>query len=288
MQAYVNIRTVVMLITAFILLNLTWWLQLPAANGIVGSLVWLYAELFLYLILVNTVMRLYTGWSIHFTRTIRRIGGGQAERVIEELNAQRAAGDHDLVTLILLSSAHAYLGQGEQAYSVSQDMMRIAAAEKVCDSRSLSLRMKCEYVRIARSDALIALGRFSEAAHSLRPGASTALQPNFMITLVAWAFFLAGDSYNTEVVLRQVKPVRAYWQKYETLIPPKYHLMAAYMRYRVLGENTLNTLHKLKKHFSAWEKEAELNRENPYGARLHTILGDLAPLLQRDAEGMIG
>jgi hypothetical protein len=64
------------------------------------------------LVVWNVYMRLRLRWLYRFNRYARRMMKGDADGVIVELAARRAAGDHSFVTTMALA-AHCWLGRGE-------------------------------------------------------------------------------------------------------------------------------------------------------------------------------
>lgn len=282
MQQYANLRLGVSVVLFAVIYQLAlrdgWSLVGIALAIAFGVLVmWLFAVIW---------HRYRIAWNRRFLRTSKRLMAGEGDAVIAELAARRAAGDRSVPTAIALAAAYAYVGRGDDAEQLADEAIRGVVAANTCARRDLSSRMQCEYARLARYDALVVQGRFAEAAHSLRPGASEALQPNFMIALVAWAFFLANDAYNASIVLREVQLPGAF-NAQARLLSPNYHLMVLYMRYLLLGENTLPMMRKLAGRLQHWEDSVARHAHNPYGARVRAILDDLHPLLRHSADGII-
>lgn len=282
MQQYANLRLAI----SVVLFAAIYQLAMVQHWSLVGiALAMVFAALAIWLVAVIWHHHRIV-WHRRYLRASKRLLAGEGNAVIAELKARRAVGDRSIPTAIALASAYSYMGRGLDAESLAEEAIQGVVAADLCARRDLSARMQCEYARLVRHDALIAQGRFAEAAHSLRPGASKALQPNFMIAIIAWAFFLANDTYNASIVLREVQ-LPGGFNAQARLLSPNYHLMVLYMRYTLLGENTMAAMRKLAGQLKVWEASAARHAHNLYGARLRVILDDLSPLLRRGADDII-
>ena len=227
---------------------------------------------------LTAVNRVRFAWYLRFRRVAARLKKGDAETVIAELEARRDHGDRSFTTTLNLSAAYAYQGRGDMAEPLAQELLAIIQAQRLETKKGRPALYKRELARIALADAWIAQGRFSEAAYFLRPYPADAAQPNFITAIIAWAFYLAGDTYNASVVLNFVKPESGPRDN-ATRIGPQYGLMVALMRQKLNGEDRRAELHKLSTTLPHWEDSAVRNAANPYGARLRVILDDLHALL---------
>lgn len=277
MQIYIHMCTAALFGMTFVGFHVAGWLGWSFS----GVIVFFIAADILFLAIMHCYHRYRNPWYLRYIRAMHRLTqGDEAEQValIAELEAQHAAGKRPLETALMLAAAYCYTGRGDDAEPMSDEVISGVIARKLCEKRDLSARIWCEYARLARFDAWSTQGRFAEAAHSLRPGASGALRPEFMICVIAWGFFLARDDYNAQIVLEQLKlPKRLRHQKAK--IPPKYLFMLAFMHWRLLGEETRADLHALRSSFAEWEKSAARHAGDLYGARVGEILAEIRPLL---------
>jgi hypothetical protein len=236
---------------------------------VVGVVVWL--------IYVLTVIARF-GWLRRFNRTVRRLKAGEAETVIAELTARRATGGLSFEETLALATAYNYVGRAAEAEPLVQEAQSLLDQAATAAKKDMSSRAKCDLALIAQYDTRIVQGHFAEAGHSLRPRVAQAVQPNFMTAIIAWAFFLAGDSYNASVVLGHIQPATT-GRNNKRSISLKYQFMVAYMQHKLLGEDTRPDLVRRSDQFTDWEAEAARNAANPYGARVRQILDDIRPLL---------
>jgi len=251
-----------------ILLDWPFVVTAAAALGIV-IVVWL-------IYVVNAVIRF--GWLRRFNQTIRRLKGGDAEAAIAELEAKRAGGDRSFEGTLALAAAYNYVGRGADAEPLVREAQSLLDRAGTCGKKDTSSRAKCDLVLVAQYDTQIVQGHFAEAAHGLRSRVSQAVQPNFMTAIIAWAFFLAGDSYNANVVLGHLQPATSRGNN-KRMISLKYQFAVAYMRHKLLGEDTRAALVTHSDQLADWEAEATRNTANPYGARLCEILDEVRPLM---------
>ncbi len=230
-------------------------------------------------LLVMMVNRVRFAWYFRFRHVINRLKKGDAASVIAELEAKRERGDRSYTTTLCLSAAYAYQGHGALAEPLAHEVMAIIQAQGLETKKRQPAVHKCDLARIALADAWVAQGRFSQAAHFLRPYASGAVQPNFITAIIAWFFYLAGDTYNASVALNFVKPESGKRTDNATRIGPQYGLMVALMRHKLNGEDQRAELHSLSDTLPFWDDSLARNAANPYGARLRVILDDLHTLL---------
>jgi hypothetical protein len=230
-----------------------------------------------WLIYVLTVMVRF-GWLRRFNRQVARLKAGEAPAVITELEARRAKGERSFEGTLALAAAYNYVGRTDDARLLVEEAQSQLDQAGTSAKHDMSSRAKCDLALVAQYDSQIVQGHFVEAAHSLRPHVSQSVQPNFMTAIIAWAFFLAGDTYNANVVLDHIQPETTR-RNNKRVIGPKYQLMIAYMRHTLLGEDTRADLLDRGDQFADWEAEASRNAANPYGVRLRQILDDIRPLL---------
>jgi hypothetical protein len=283
MQIYEHMRTAAMMLIAFAGFWVAGWVGWSLLEMIVA----LFVADILFLLILHLYHRYRNPWHLRYRRFSRRlVKGDEAAHatVIAELEAQRAAGVRPLETTLMLAAAYSYTGRGAEAEPLADEVISIVIARGLCDKRDIGSRLMCQYARFARFDAWSTQGRFAEAAHSLRPGASTALHPEFTICVIAWGFFLAGDDYNAQIVLEQLKMPRRRSQQ-KTKMSPHFLLMLAFMRWRLLGENTRDDLRTFRAAFAFWEHSVTRHADNPYGARLREIVEELRPLIATPRAG---
>jgi len=255
---------------AFVGIALNW--SLVATMGVVVVVM-----VVAWLIYVLTAMIRFA-WLRRFNRTVRRLKDGEADTVIAELTARRAASGLSFEDTLALASAYSYGGRAADAEPLVLEAQSLLDQTATTTKMDMSSRAKCDLVLLAQYDTRLAQGQFAEAGHSLRPRVTQAVQPNFMTAIIAWAFFLAGDSYNASVVLGHIQPATT-GRNNKRSISLKYQFMVAYMQHRLLGEDTRPELVQRSDQFRDWEAEAARNAANPYGARVRQILDDIRPLL---------
>lgn len=277
MQIYEHMRTAAIFLMTTVNFYVAGWMGWSLIETIAFFVI---ADI-LFLAIMQLYHRYRNRWYRRYVRAMRRLQRGDeadTAALIADLEAQHATGVRPLETALTLATAYSYTGRGEEAEPFADNVINLVIVRGLCDKQDLSSRMKCEYARFARFDAWNTQGRFAEAAHSLRPGASNALRPEFMICVIAWGFFLASDDYNAQIVLEQITlPKRRARQK--TRISPNFLFMLAFMRWRLLGENTRDDLRAFRPSLVEWEQSAVRHADNPYGARLREIVTEIRPLL---------
>lgn len=287
MQRYEQMRSAAIVLIALALFQIAAW----AGWSFLSMVAALVAATILFVLILHVYHRYRNPWYLRYVRFTRRLLQGDEDApaaVIADLEAQRAAGKRPLETALMLATAYSFTGRGAEAEPLADEAIDMVIARGLCDKRDIGSRLLCQYARFARYDAWNAQGRFAEAAHSLRPGASAALHPEFVTCVIAWGFFLARDDYNAQVVLEQITmPKRRRLQK--TKMSPHFLLIWAFLRWRVLGENTREDLRAFRGAFAFWEHAAERHADDPYGVRLREIVEELRPLVTApDTGGGLG
>jgi hypothetical protein len=241
----------------------------------IGVVIGICVIVFLIYVLIAVVR---FGWLRRFNRYVGRLKAGDAPAVIAELEAQREKGDRSFERALALAAAYNYVGRAADAQPLLEEAQASLDRAGICGKKDTPSRAKCDLVLVAQYDSQIVQGHFAEAAHSLRSRVSQAVQPNFMTAIIAWAFFLAGDTYNANVVLDHIQPATTR-RNSKQVISPKYQFMIAYMRHTLLSADTRADLLDRSDQFADWEDEASRNAANPYGVRLREILDEVRPLL---------
>jgi hypothetical protein len=221
-------------------------------------------------------------WLRRLNRVYKRLHSGDGEAVIAELTARRAAGDHSFETAMQLAAAYSYQGRGVEAEPLAHEVIAAVEARGACKKRSIPARALCYMAMLTLFDAWITQGRYVEAANYVRPRIPHTLQPHTLTVLIAWAFFLAGDSYNARAALSHAQFSGGRFNP-ERRIYPKHRFIAAYMWVKLANTaETRATLLTYRDQLAAWEDSATRNAGNPYGARLAEILEDVRAVLSAD------
>ncbi len=263
--------TVVLCLGTFQAAGLMGW-SLPVTIGVLLALLVVFNA-------VHIVWQRWTrGWILRYNRMIQRVQAGDAESLHQELTARYAAGSRTFDTLMGLVLASSYLERFAEAQPFADEARALVEQKRLCTRRDIVSRYTCDLVLYGQFDLAATQGRFSEAAHSLRPRVPDAASPNYMAAIIAWGFFLADDLYNARVVLDNVEPVGKP-RDFKRYITPDYQFMVAYMRRVLFGEDTRAQLAELSDRFAHWEDQAAHHTTTPYGARLRAILDDIRPLL---------
>lgn len=230
-------------------------------------------------IYLNSMIRL--GALRRLKRIYKRLEAGEGDAVLAELNARRAGGDRSYQMALVLSTAYAYLGQGEEAELLAYEAWNEVKRRGLCQKTDRPSKYLCDIIMVALSDAWNAQGRYLEAVNFIRGRVSDALQPNIMAFVMTFNLYLAGQDDNARATLHRIEPPAGLYNLKRRL-PVKYQFMTAYLRYKLLGEDTRPALVKLRGELANWQAEAERNAANPYGARLREILDDVQAVLPQD------
>lgn len=210
----------------------------------------------------------------HLGRTIARISAGEADAVITDLSARRAAGDRAPEVLMGLASAYSYQGRGPAAAAEARDALAALTSTDTCGQNHTAARLLCETAHLLLFDARLAEGRFEEAAEGLRVQLARLVRPTNARALAAWGYFLAGNDDAARDMLLSLPDTNGQTRA-GAQIDPRYRLIVAYMRAAVLHETTRGDLRAHQDQLAGWQALAARNAQNPYGARLSDVLDDL-------------
>lgn len=258
--------------------------------AIVGRLLgWSLVMIFLLLAALLVLRWLYDywrtwrtlGWFRTYNAYSARVREGEVEPVIAELTARRAAGDTSPQTAITLAAAYNYRGQGPEAEPLALEAFDAVRSSGACESEKLAQRVKCDLAYLTRFDALLAQGRFTEAASGLRERIPQAIQPNFITALTAWAYYLGGNELQARDLVIHIRTPGPRISNHD-LLTPRFELVVAYLR-RVLHEaDTLSEIVERREMIDEWAVTADRNAGNPYGRRLRDVVAKMRALLPDD------
>lgn len=250
--------------------------------------------IFLLLAAVLVVTWVYTYWLTwrtldwfrEYNSYSSRVSDGDADTVIAELTTRRAEGDDTPETAITLAATYNYIGRGQEAEPLAFEAFDAVTENGDCDAENLSPRIRCDVAYLTRYDALLAQGRFVEAAGGLRERIPNAIQPNFQTALVTWAYFL-GEAYDqAKEMLGKVQEPGARLNN-ERMLSPRFELIVAYLRHVLDGAATQAIIAEHRDNIDEWAVTAERNATNPYGKRLAEIV-DSMRLLAAEATSDTG
>lgn len=222
-------------------------------------------------------------WFRRYNRYSARVREGEANAVIAELSVQRESGDHAPETALILAAAYNYQGRGQAAEALAHEAFDAITVGGGGDTAALSRRARRDLAYLTRFDALLAQGRFTEAASGLRERIKHAIQPNFLSALTAWAYYLGGDHAQVRDLLATIQEPGTRFDN-RRLLSPRFEFTVAFLRHTLDGADTLALMDQHRAIIDEWEATAVRNANNPYGARLSAVIAEMRAALG-DARG---
>lgn len=274
MQNSRNTRTTVVIIAGF-------------AIALIGQFLdWSLVTIFALLAALVVVSWLVTYWQTwrslawfrRYNAYSTRVREGEADAVIAELSVQRESGDRSPETALILAAAYNYQGRGQEAEALAYEAFNAITTGGACDAPSLSRRARCDLAYLTRFDALLAQGRFTEAAGGLRERIKHAIQPNFLSALTAWAYYLGGDHAQVRDVLATIQEPGTRFDN-RRLLSPRFEFTVAFLRHTLDGADTLAIMRQHSAIVDEWDATAARNTGNPYGTRLSAVIAEMRAAL---------
>lgn len=219
-------------------------------------------------------------------RVIRRLENEGPDALLAERQTHDAA-PRSVQDALTLSALYCYKGDGANAENYARQAIRLLEETDTPALTDRESRVMVEMAQIALYDARVTQGQFAEAAAGLRQYIDVSPVPNMVTALVIWALYLAEQHDNARVMLSHLRLAEKKLspKPYAPLpdanlrISPKYALIVAYMRHKLLGVVNADDLLAHRDAFSKWQEELARNAHNPYGARLREIVADLDAVL---------
>lgn len=223
------------------------------------------------------IMAEMTSWIMPFTELIALVKSDESDDIRDDLLDSYAKGQRNPTSLIALAAAYEYAGDGVSAQKYADEAYEQEDGESLCRQHAISARLKADALILARFDARIVQGRFSEAAQIMQERIPLGMQTNFMTALAAWAYYLAEQEDDARDLLRRIKP-QPRWFRMSRSISARYLLVIAHMRHTLNGDNTRAEVLDLLPQIVGWEDTARRHAHNIYGQRLRAVLDDIKEL----------
>jgi hypothetical protein len=193
------------------------------------------------------------------------INAGRGSELISKLEAERARGKRSIASSLSLSRAYIQAGCGPQAEYLANEVLHMGAMRPVKGTPYTTE----DLAYLVLSDAFRIQGRFTESA-ALKSQILTKFPQNGLHLGTLWESFLAGDWPTSRTLLQQIS--------FEVTDQDD-KLILAYMRYKMLEQDTRDEMQQYPTGLSKWEGVASHNSHNPYGARLREILDEIHMLI---------
>jgi tetratricopeptide (TPR) repeat protein len=266
-------RDIVLIAFPILLVQALLWIGLPPETVLI-ILAGAVLLMLLHWIGGTLLLRRHLRW---FLRLQRYLMNDRPEALIEEALARRAQGDRSPENAITLAEAYSHRGLGAQAEPYALEAIELVEQRGVCHQRRTSSQVLCDAAYLARYGAWLRQGRYTEAAQSLQARLPASRHPNLFLAFMIWAYFLAGDHYNVGVLLDRVQTDLP--QRDEGYIHPRYRMVLAYIRYKLLDEDPRPVLRKHRRYLEEWEKLREQGRASATYERVGEMLAEMRALL---------
>lgn len=218
------------------------------------------------------------GWIGRTRREVNRITEGKSDAVIAEYRPRYEQGDQSPQTILTLLIAYLHIGQTEEAARFATNAHAIMENEQVCEKKDLSSRYLCYIIRLGLADMAAVEGRFAEAGRDLVDFLPHSVNKPYVATAAALLFFLADDLPNTRAMLEKA-PHPGKRSRNAHSGGPRYRLITAYIRHKVLEEDTRAIMRRYRGEIAYWRDEAARSGGELYSQRMNAILDEIETLI---------
>jgi pentatricopeptide repeat protein len=207
----------------------------------------------------------------------KRIFEGEADQVIAESLARRDTEESSPINTLILAIAYTYQGDGDKAEPFAREAFVQLEDLGVFDQPDRSNRMLREVTYNTFASALMAEGRYDEAAHLIKGMIKSDKRPNLFTVRIAWLYYLANLPDQARETLNQFD--REQPESPEYRIADYDRLLLAFLRQKLNGSDEKADLESYADEIRFWEDQAARHAKNPHGARLNAVLDEMADLI---------
>lgn len=223
------------------------------------------------------IMGEMSAWIVPFTELLALVKSDEGDEIREDMLDSYMKGERNPTTLLALAAAYEYIGDGTEAQRYAEEVYDLEDGDALCRQHGIGARLKADALILARFDALVVQGRFSDAAQIMQNRIALSMQTNFMTALTAWAYFLAEQPDEARAMLRRITP-QPRWFRMSRSISPRYLLLVAHMRHTLSGDDQRAEVLTHLPQIIAWEDTAQRHAGSRYGERLRAVIEDIKQL----------